>query len=79
MSAKILKNPQVLIAVFPGGLDHRAFTKIGHPACPTQHDVDRLQAMAHAIKTTTVVKTTDKRTKHQREIEALLEDLGDLI
>lgn len=53
---------------------HEAFDKIGHPASPTQADVNRLVAMSH-VKT----RVVDKRSRRDREMDSLLDELGDLI
>jgi len=49
-----------LVSVMRARAKHQAQLSVGHKATPTQWDVQRLRAMADAIKTTTVVKVTEK-------------------
>jgi len=74
-----------LTSVLRARAKHQALT-VGTPGAPTQTDVNRLRAMASAIRMTTVVKTTIKpvsdkearrmaRLEREAELASLLHDL----
>lgn len=51
---------------------HKGMAKIGTRAAPTQHDLERMAAWAKAM-------SPDKRSRRDREMDSLLDELGDLI